>query len=154
MYQGAGGICHLSQDLRDRGRCISEFKASLVYRGSFRSVTSLRPASSRLNQILFLPQLASPPQVESSNLGKSTVCHGCSFLQEVTTYLAAWACCPKELLTKQQDPGIVEDVFSLLRLYKLRLISKHQPWLESFVLAYYFSSCLSMQTPSFLSGIQ
>lgn len=149
MYQGAGGICHLSQDLRDRGRCISEFKASLVYRGSFRSVTSLRPASSRLNQILFLPQLASPPQVESSNLGKSTVCHGCSFLQEVTTYLAAWACCPKELLTKQQDPGIVGDGCPPP---KLRLISKHWALIRDLCHGSLFLSPSIPYNTAFLSG--
>ena len=95
---------------------------------------------------LFLQQSASPPQVESSNLGEVYCPTICSFLHEVTTCWAA------ELVFLTRSWQSEEWLLPPCKFQILEL--NIEPWSENFVLAHYFSHCPSHPSPAFLSGTQ
>lgn len=101
---------------------------------------ALPPALSRLLRP-GLPQL-----VESSDLGKvSCPATSAAFLQDTTTCREA-----EPVLTlywQSSDPAMVGDGPPPRPFHKLKLVSKHWPWSEIFVLACYFSHSLSHPKP-------
>jgi hypothetical protein len=109
------------------------------------------PALSRLAQTLFAT-VASPPRVESSDLVKSFVCHICSFLQEATCWAAEFVVLrdPDKVISRSWH----SRGWSLFPLLSSDSKVNIGPWSENFVLAPYFSRCLSHPTPTFLSGTQ
>lgn len=110
-------------------------------------VSSLQPWEGWIRPCL--PQSASPPKVESSDLGKVYCLPHLQLPARSRYLLSSWACFPEEILAKQWDPGVVGDGSPPFKNPDLRI--KVVPLSENFVLAGYFSHHPCHLSPAFSS---